>query len=211
MRRFAKWMGGVAAVVVVAGCGGDGGNGGISPTGPLFVGNTATVTVSCPTQMEVGHSSTCNAYGYDSNGTYTNSNESSWSSSNTSVATVSSSGAISAVGTGSATISAVIDGVTGSTSVSVVASTLSVSLDGPTSVKPNTECMWWASASGGLSPYTYSWSGGYAGWSGGDYYYATSPGSGTFTIYLTVTDAGGAQKSTSVPVSVSSNAMICPI
>lgn len=212
MRAFTRWMAGAAVVMVAAGCSGEGmGEGGIGPTGPLFVGNTASVTVSCPTQMETGTSGTCNAFGYDSNGTYTNSNESSWSSSNTSVATVSSAGAISAVGTGTATISAVIDGITGSTSVSVVASTLTASISGPSSVKPNTTCYWWATASGGTSPYSYSWSGGSNGSASGADYFATSPSSGTFYVTVTVTDANGGTKFVSKTVTVSSSAMICPV
>src|SRR5215213_3738902 len=114
MKRFATWL---AAAVVAAGCGGDGaGNGGIGPTGPLFVGNTVSVTVNCTTPLQMGQSGSCSAYGYDSNGLYTSSYSSSWSSSNTSVATV-FAGVLTVVGPGTTTIAAVVDGITGSTSV----------------------------------------------------------------------------------------------
>lgn len=209
MRAFARRLAGAAVVMVAAGCSGDGTDAGISPTGPLFVGNTTTVTVSCPTQMETGTSGTCNAFGYDGNGTYTNSNESSWSSSNTSVATVTSTGGISAVGTGTATISAVIDGISGGTGVTVVASTLTATIGGPGSVRPNTNCYWWANASGGTSPYSYSWTGGSNGNAAGADYFARSPGSGSFQVTVTVTDANGGTKFVSKNVSVSSNAPMC--
>ncbi len=211
MRRLERWMATVAAAVLAAGCGGDLADGGISPTGPmLLVGPTATVTVSCPTQMEEGTSGTCTAYGYDSNGSYTNSSVSSWSSSNTSVATVSSTGGISAVSAGSVTITAVIDGVSGSTSVSVVnpPPPLTVSISGPGSIRPNTTCEWIGSASGGTPGYTYDWSGGSTIYEdGGEIYLAR--GSGSFTVSVTVTDAAGRTASASKSVSVSNNAPAC--
>jgi Bacterial Ig-like domain (group 2) len=211
MRAFVKRLAGAAVVMVAAGCGGDRTSEGISPTGPFFVGNTASVTVSCPTQMETGTSGACNAFGYDSNNTYTNSNESSWSSSNTSVATVSSMGAIAAVGTGTTTISAVIDGITGSTSVTVVASTLTASISGPSSVRPNTTCYWWANASGGTSPYSYSWTGGSNGSASGPDYFARSPSGGSFQVTVTVTDANGGTRFVSKTVSISSSALMCMV
>ena len=144
MRSFAKWMAAIAVAVTAVGCGGDRADGGISPTGPtLLVGPTASVTVNCPTQMETGTSATCTAYGYDSNSSYTNSNVSSWSSSNTSVATITSGGVISAVGVGTTTITAVIDGISGTRGVTVVSPTPpSVSMYGASSVRPNTQSYW---------------------------------------------------------------------
>lgn len=214
MQRFGKWIAGVAAVVLAAGCGGDGsGGGGITPTGPmLLVGPTATVSVNCPTQMETGTSSTCTAYGYDANNTYTNNSVSSWSSSNTSVATITSGGAISAVGAGTTTISAVIDGITGTRSVTVVnPAPLSVTMGGPTSVKPNVQCYWWANTSGGTPSYGWSWSGGLSGSAFASEYYATSPSSGSFTVSVTVTDANGATATATKLVTVSTLARTCPV
>lgn len=178
----------------------------------LLVGPTASVTVNCPTQMETGTSATCTAYGYDSNGSYTNSNVSSWSSSNTSAATITSGGGISAVGVGTTTITAVIDGISGTRGVTVVSPTpLSVSMNGASSVQPNTQCYWWAGASGGTPSYSYSWSGGFFGSAWGSEYYATSPSSGSFTVKVTVTDALGATATATRLVTVSSLASICPI
>jgi hypothetical protein len=210
MQGISKWVTAMA-IMAVAGCGDKAGNG-LSPTEPLLlVGPTASVSVSCPTQMETGTSGTCDAYGYDSNGTYTNSNESSWSSSNTGVATITSTGQISAVGAGTATITAVIDGVAGSTTVTVVnpsSTPLSVTIDGPTHIRPNTQCAWWASASGGTPGYTYSWSGGTG--SAYDYeYYAQS--SSSFYVTVQVTDSNGQVKTVSKYVKVSTSAPLCAL
>ena len=206
---------GLAAVVLAAGCGGDGsGGGGITPTGPmLLVGPTATVTVNCPTPMETGTSSTCTAYGYDANNIYTNNSVSSWSSSNTSVATITSGGAISAVGAGTTTISAVIDGVTGTRGVTVVnPAPLSVTMGGPTSVKPNVQCYWWANTSGGTPCVRVE--------------LERRPQrlgvrlrvlrnlsqlSGSFTVSVTVTDANGATATATKLVTVSTLARTCPV
>lgn len=211
MRSFAKCVAGVALAVAAAGCGGDGAEGGISPTGPYFVGATASVTVNCPTQMETGTSGTCTAYGYDSNGSYTNSSVSSWSSGNASVASITSGGGISAVGAGTAVITAVIDGIPGTRGVTVVNPPPSVWIDGPVSVRPNTMCAWWAAASGGTTPYTYTWSGPTSNLSHGAEYYGISPASGSFTVSVTVTDANNVTATASKQVTVSSSAPMCPL
>jgi hypothetical protein len=212
MRRYGKWM---AAVVLVAaaGCGERGSGGAITPAGPSFVGQTASVTVNCPTQMETGTSGTCTAYGYDSNGSYTNSNVTSWSSSNTSVATITSGGGISAVAAGTTTITAVIDGISGTRSVTVVNPLpLSVTLGGPSTVRPNVQCYWWANASGGTPAYhSWSWTGGLSGSAWNWEYFATSPSSGSFTVTVSVRDQTGAIATASKLVNVSTLAKVCPV
>jgi hypothetical protein len=212
MKRYGTWMTGVAvAAALAAGCGEDGGQRGISPTGPrLLVGPTVTVIVSCPAQMETGTSGTCTAFGYDGNGTFTGSSVSSWSSSNTSLATIGSSGNISAVAVGSVTITAVIDGVSGSTSVSVVnpPPTLTVSISGPSSIRPNTTCEWLGTESGGTPGYTYDWSGGTTIYEDGSNYYLARS-SEAFYVSVTVTDATGHTASASKYVTVSSKASAC--
>lgn len=208
MRSIEKWV--VAAAVLAAGCGGDRSDGGISPTGPmLLVGPTATVSVSCPAQMETGTSGSCTAYGYDGNGSFTNSNVSSWSSSNTSVATISSTGAISAVAAGSTTITAVIDGVSGSTSVSVVnpPPAMSVTISGPGKILPNHTCWWFATVSGGTAPYTYYWYGGSSSWRTDPDFYASA--SRSFYLDVKVTDANGNVAWGSRYVTVTTNTGAC--
>jgi hypothetical protein len=214
MQRFGKWIAGLAAVVLAAGCGGDGsGGGGITPTGPmLLVGPTATVTVNCPTQMETGTSSTCTAYGYDANGSFTSSSVSSWSSSNTSVATIGSTGGISAVAAGRTTITAVVDGISGSTRVLVVnpPQTLTVSIGGSTTIPPNQTCGWWTSVSGGTGPYSYYWYGG-AAVSARDQYDFYGGASVSFLLQVKVTDANGNVAWGSQNITVSSSSFDCMI
>jgi hypothetical protein len=204
-------MAAAAMALATTACGDSRGVDGLTPTSPLFTGQTASVTVSCPTPMEAGTSGTCIAYGYDSNNLFTNSSTSSWSSSNTSVSTVTSGGGISAVGAGSATITAVIDGVSGTRIVTVVNPPPAVWIDGPSSVRPNTMCAWWAIASGGTTPYTYTWSGPSSNASLGGEYYGTSPASGSFTVTVTVTDGANATATASRQVTVSPSAPMCPL
>jgi hypothetical protein len=81
-------------------------------------------------------------------------------------------------------------------------------IDGPTSVKPNEACSWFASAFGGAPPYTFQWTanGMYIG-SGSEIQY-TNQGS-SFTLGLTATDVWGASNSTSRWVTVSASAPRC--
>lgn len=163
--------------------------------GPLlFAGPTASVTVTCPTPLEVGYGGQCVAYGYDANGLFTNSSSSGWSSSNSSKVSVSSSGYITANAVGSASISASVDGITGSRTVTVT-SPLTVTISGSsTAHSGDYECFFWASASGGTgSGYSYSWSVSGGGWGtpSGDTW--TGGGTSDFTLSVTVTDSGSGQ------------------
>jgi len=90
-------------------------------------------------------------YGYQMSASFT------WSSSNTSVATVGSTGVVSGVSLGSATIFASSLGKTGSASVTVVNPPLSVGISGPQYVSLHASSQYTASASGGTGPYTYEW------------------------------------------------------
>jgi Bacterial Ig-like domain (group 2) len=208
MRKIAIRAGFCAAAVLTAAACGEGRTA-LAPTEPAFsAGPTVTVVVTCPSPIEAGQGGQCTAYGYDANGVYTGYAPSSWSSSNTGVATVSSGGYLSAVAPGTATVSAVVQGIPGSTSVTVLAASLSVSISGPSSVQPNRQCEWYASVTGGTAPYTYSWSQSTGSGSGfDDYYYGSS--SNSFTLTVTVTDAAGQSKTASKWVSVSTKAYAC--
>lgn len=210
MKQTARWMA-IALAALGAACGeGSGSNGGVGPTAPRLVGTTTRVTVSCPTQMEYRTTGTCTAYGYDANGTFTNSNVTSWSSSNTTLATIGSTGVVTAGSTsGTVTITAVIDGISGSTTISIVPP-LSVTISGPGTVRPNLECYYYATVSYGQSPYTYSWTqtAGSGSSDGNIGYFATS--STSYTLRVTVTDAAGHTASASKFVTVSSSAPQCP-
>jgi hypothetical protein len=91
-----------------------------------------------------------------------------------------------------------------------VAASPTVNLNGPGTVRPSVQCYWWAYATGGTPPYSYSWSGGLSGYSIAYEYFTTSPSSGSFTVSVTVTDALGATATDSRSVTVNSRASICP-
>jgi hypothetical protein len=208
MRRFGRWMATVVVAVLAAGCGGDGADGGISPTGPMLT-VTASVMVSCPTQMLPGQAGTCTAYGYDSYGTFTNSNVTSWTSSNTSKVTITSGGGVTAVSPGTSTITAVVDGVSGTRSITVIDPTPSVTIFGPSSIRPNTTCEWAANVSVVTPGYTADWSGGTTIYEDAYSYMARKSTSGSFYVSITVTDDDGRTGSASRLVSVSSSAPAC--
>jgi hypothetical protein len=205
----------LAAVPVlagVAGCGGDVTKM-IAPDGEASLGVTTSVTVTCPTPITIGNGGQCTAYGWDSNGQFTSSNASAWSSANTAKITVTSGGVISGVATtNGVNISATIDGVTGSKSVKVQPD---IYFDYPvnSSVRAGHVCSYFAGVASGASPYTYSWSSS-SNWVHDTGYTDNEPWtwtghstSGTsFTIYLTVTDANGVSASTSLLVPISSTA-----
>lgn len=210
--RMNRWMGALALAAVAAACGdGTGADGRLSPTAPRLVGITTHVTVSCPVKMEYGTTGTCTAFGYDSNNVFTNSTVSSWTSSNTSLATITSGGGVTAGSTsGTVTISATVDGVTGTTTIQIVPP-LSVTISGRSPVRTNSECYFWATPSGGTGPYTYTWSQTWGtGYSdGANGYFATS--STSYTLSVTVHDAGSHTATASKAVTVSSSAPLCPV
>jgi subtilisin family serine protease len=81
---------------------------------------------------------------------------------------------------------------------------------GPSSVKPNVTCMWSATASGGVPPYTYKWLVNYGHVGNGQYLsYQNSGAQSSLLIELTVTGADFGQKSVSTTVCVNSGAPVC--
>jgi len=132
-----------------------------------------------------------------------------WSSSNTSVATATSTGSRSAnavgVANGQVTITATLDGATGQSTVTV-GPCPSVTISGPTTVRPGATCLWWANVSGGTPPYnSYAWSP--PGDNTSDLTYTNS--GQDFTVSVSVTDATGHSGYASRSVTVSSSAPIC--
>lgn len=179
----------------------------------LDFGTTASVAVHCPTTLQNVQSVECVAFGYDANGRFTGSTVSSWSTSTSALVSVNSSGIVQAAttGTGTATVSATVSGVTGSTNIVIRdVNTLAVSINGQSPIKANNYCVYAASASGGSGNYTYSWS-------------ATSPATGTqsggewigkssgdFTLSVTVSD-GYTSVTGNKNVTISSGASTCPL
>jgi hypothetical protein len=85
-----------------------------------------------------------------------------------------------------------------------------VVINGPSAaVRPNVECYFFAAASDGMPPYTYTWTQhfgtGYDDGAGG--YYATS--STNYSVSVTVTDANNLTATASKSVTVSSSALPC--
>jgi hypothetical protein len=202
MRSLTLLAGAALAVLAAASCDNavDAGRprgGPADPAKPRFsVGATATVVVTCPTKMQTNQSAPCVAYGRDSHGFFTSSTVTTWASTNTTYATITSGGVVTAGSPGTATIQATIGGVTGSTTITARSSTdPSVTLFGSLVIKPNTSCTWTADGSGGTGPYTYSFSAtspATGSQSGADW---TGQSSSTFNLTATVTDVDGRQGS----------------
>src|SRR5215213_9492693 len=181
-------------------------SGNVSVYNPPPPSYPASVTVSPGSAtVFVGQSAGFTARVYDQYGNQMSGQTVTWSSSNTSVATVGSSGYAQGVSLGSATITATAGGVSGTAGVSVV-SGFFVGISGPDVVDANQSCTWYADVSGGAGPYSYSW---YAWPADGSSLYEPSSWTGSssassFTIDLTVTDANGVSVSASKQVSTNS-------
>jgi hypothetical protein len=114
----------VAAVLCALGAAACGSSGGetTTPITPSPVLTTVTVSLASAS-LQVGQTTTATATGTDQNGAGISTGVITWSSSNTNVATVNSSGAVTAVGPGTASITATANGKSGSATVTVTAPT----------------------------------------------------------------------------------------
>jgi hypothetical protein len=84
---------------------------------------------------------------------------------------------------------------------------LSVTMTGPSRVKPNVQCGWWANPSGGVPPYSYTW---IPSGTQGDPNEVIESFSSSGTLTAWAYDAVGQQASTSKSITVSSSAPLCP-
>lgn len=112
----------VAAFLAACSGGGDGPTGGGQQTPTV-----ATVTVTGTASLETGKTTVLTARALDATGTAISGKAFSWSSSADAVASVASDGTVTAKTTGAATISASVDGKTGSLAVTVTAPVSGVS------------------------------------------------------------------------------------
>ncbi|HEY8164628.1 MAG TPA: Ig-like domain-containing protein, partial [Gemmatimonadaceae bacterium] len=120
MRKLAT----IGALLLFAACKG-------SDTDPLV---TTTVTVtSSPSQISVNSTSQASAVALDQNGNAIAGKTFTWNSLNPNIATVDATGLVRGIAAGTATIQATVDGVTGATTVVVIAPSNTCSA-GPTNV-----------------------------------------------------------------------------
>ncbi len=115
--RFARPLSLIVAVVVAASCGGGGGDGGT--TNPP-VGKVTRVDLSAPSPiMEVGQNMQTTVRYYDASSSQLSGRTVTYSTSNSAIATVNTSGLVTAATAGAVTITASVDGVQGNLNVTV--------------------------------------------------------------------------------------------
>jgi hypothetical protein len=175
----------------------------------LSVGSTAQVVVYCPPRLQVFTGGQCFAMGLDSLGFYTSHSVSSWSSSSISTLIVTSTGQLMGQNPGTATVTATIGGISGTTTVPVRTDTdPTVSIDGFPVIQPNTSCAYTAIPSGGTGPFTYTWSitsGSASGTASGDTWTGSSSATGTsFVLKVVASDVDGRKASDTQSVLVHS-------
>ena len=160
---------------------------------------------------------------YTASGTYSVGNlnitaQARWTSSNPTVATVNPRGLVTAVGLGTATITATLNGVSGSTTLSVLTNPLTITTQSLPNGTVGTSYTTTLAASGGTTPYTWSISGGAL--PGGltlnsstGNISGTPTAAGTFNLTARVTDSGSPQASATAPFTItisSSGSANCP-
>jgi hypothetical protein len=83
----------------------------------------------------------------------------------------------------------------------------SVTMSGPSRVKPNQQCGWFANTTGGVPPYSYTWIP--SGHQDGNEVMESFSGSGQVTLTVWAYDARGWQATTSRTITVTSSAPTC--
>lgn len=109
-------LGAFGALALASGCG----DSGTGPTSPAVVVASVDVTSPIGALLNVGGNAQLTATAKDADGKPTGGSSTTWSSSNPGVVSVSASGAIAALKAGTATIHAVVEGVSGSLALRVV-------------------------------------------------------------------------------------------
>ena len=162
--------------------------------------------------LTVGQTAQLTATAYNAVGGTISGRQFSWLSTDTTIATASSAGLVTARGAGTASITATVDAIVGSASVQVSAPSpafTAVTIVGPATIRVGATCTWLASTSGG-SGFSYQWTrnGSFEGTNEAEVT-MTESGGGTFTLSVTATDNSGVTRMASRTVSVSSSAGVC--
>jgi hypothetical protein len=91
------------------------------------------------------------------------------------------------------------------------ASTLTVTISGPTSIRPGEQCLFTAYVSGGSGPYTYTWSTAHGDYeqASGDSFLAGADHEFQMRVDVDVTGANNASGSESLYVDLDSGAASC--
>ena len=141
MNRIAMALGLIASAVTLNACsgGGDGGGGGTTPPPPVTV---ASVSVS-PSDQTLAPQQTAQltATVKDAQGNTLSGRTVDWSSSQTGTASVSSSGLVTAVAAGTATITATSEGKSGTAQVTVTAPVATVNVSAPSTTLVPTQTL----------------------------------------------------------------------
>lgn len=120
----------------------------IGPVSQVRSSYGATAFLAYNTGTELG------AYGYDAWGTPVPNRPVTWSSSNPSVASITSAGWLSGLQPGTTIVTATIDGVSATTNLTVG---FASSITGTTTMSPWQTGSWTANPGGGVGPYQYQW------------------------------------------------------
>lgn len=169
-----------------------------------------------PTTVAKGYTRQLTATAYDQYGVSMSGVAFTWSSGNTALATVSTSGLVRGVELGDVSISAAAGGKIGSAAVTVVRPPVLVRISGSQYVSLHQSAQYTASASGGVPGYTYEWrtrQGNASYWGAWQNWFSTGLTNYTYAsinscgldrnqIEVRVTDSTGAQATSSYTVYV---------
>lgn len=176
-----------------------------TPPAPTTLTVSPSSAITCPSGA---NNKLLTATVLDQNGNVWSAGTVGWSSSNTSIATVTSTGSrtgnVAGVANGQATITGTLDGASGQSTITVM-SCPSVFISGPASVRPSATCAWFANVSNGTAPYHYAW------WPlANDEPELIYTNSGqNFNMQVWVTDANGLKGLGTRSITVSSGAPAC--
>lgn len=174
--------------------------------------NSVAVTPTNPT-LTVGTNQQFTATGTYSDGSTKNiTSQVTWTSSNTSVATVNAAGVVTPLTTGSTTITATLGGITGSTNASSQVAVIAITTSSLPAALVNHAYSATVAATGGVSPYTWSVATGSlptgVSLAGTGQLTGTPTATGAFSFALKVSDSASHSATQSFSMTVNSSATV---